>query len=337
MPQTEEPVAEATPGGAPEDARPAEIAGAPSVSPVEPEGSVPAAPRPDFVASGTPHGPFPSAFAAGGDVSADAAALLDKVPAGLIVHRGNAVLFANRTLLDWIGFASAAELEDAGGVARLFAGGPGDHAGAVALTTRTGEAVPVEAHLSRIAWAGEAAFLFTLTRAVVEPQAEAESTTLTELRGRLDEVEQILDTATDGIVIVNADASIESMNRSAEALFGYEAAEVKGRPITALFAPESHRSALDYCDGLLSNGVASVLNDGRQVIGRVKQGGLIPLYMTMGRTGPAAKPKLAAVFRDMTHWKKAERTSSPPSARPSRPRRRSRISSPRSAMRSARR
>lgn len=314
LPQADEAEASSTdtpPADAPEavpaETPPAEIAGAPSVSPVEPEAPAPAPREPAFVASGTPHGPLPSAFAAAGlDASPDAAALLDKVPAGLVVHRGNAVLFANRTLLDWIGFASAAELEEAGGVARLFAGGPDDHAGAVALTTRTGDAVPVDAHLSRVAWAGEAAFLFTLTRRAVEAAAEHESSTLTELRGRLDEVEQILDTATDGIVIVNADASIESMNRSAEALFGYEAAEVKGRPITALFAPESHRSALDYCDGLLSNGVASVLNDGRQVIGRVKQGGLIPLYMTMGRTGPAAKPKLAAVFRDMTHWKKAE-------------------------------
>ncbi|PTM50847.1 PAS domain-containing sensor histidine kinase [Phreatobacter oligotrophus] len=314
LPQADEAQASSTdtpPADAPEapssETPPAEIAGAPSVSPVEPETPVPAPREPAFVASGTPHGPLPSAFAAAGlDALPDAVALLDKVPAGLVVHRGNAVLFANRTLLDWIGFASAAELEEAGGVARLFAGGPDDHAGAVALTTRTGDAVPVDAHLSRVAWAGEAAFLFTLTRRAVEAAAEHESSTLTELRGRLDEVEQILDTATDGIVIVNADASIESMNRSAEALFGYEAAEVKGRPITALFAPESHRSALDYCDGLLSNGVASVLNDGRQVIGRVKQGGLIPLYMTMGRTGPAAKPKLAAVFRDMTHWKKAE-------------------------------
>ncbi|MBX9991985.1 ATP-binding protein [Phreatobacter oligotrophus] len=309
--QAEASSTETPPADAPEapssETPPAEIAGAPSVSPVEPEAPAPAPREPAFVASGTPHGPLPSAFAAAGlDASPDAVALLDKVPAGLVVHRGNAVLFANRTLLDWIGFASAAELEEAGGVARLFAGGPDDHAGAVALTTRNGDAVPVDAHLSRVAWAGEAAFLFTLTRRAIEAAAEHESSTLTELRGRLDEVEQILDTATDGIVIVNADASIESMNRSAEALFGYEAAEVKGRPITALFAPESHRSALDYCDGLLSNGVASVLNDGRQVIGRVKQGGLIPLYMTMGRTGPAAKPKLAAVFRDMTHWKKAE-------------------------------
>jgi PAS domain S-box-containing protein len=269
-----------------------------------------------FVESGTPFGPLPSAFGAdippaqdASGAPSDLASLLDRVPAGLVVHRGNAILFANRTLLDWIGFADAPALERAGGISRLFAGGPDETSGdAVTLTTEDGAAVPVEVNLSRIAWAGDSAFLFSLRRVepAVETVADHESATLSELRGRLDEVEQILDTATDGIVIVTADGAIESMNRSAEALFGYESAEVKGRSITALFAPESHRSALDYCDGLLSNGVASVLNDGRQIIGRVKQGGLIPLYMTMGRTGPASKPKLAAVFRDMTQWKKAE-------------------------------
>ncbi len=286
----------------------------------------PAAATRDFVDSGTPFGPLPSAFgalpsagepsaalpetAAGTpDPQADIRALLDRVPVGLVVHRGNQVLFANRSVLDWIGFADAEALERAGGIARLFAGdrsqadGAGDH---VTLTALDGAAVPVEARLSKTSWAGEPAFLFTLRRPEADADAASETATLAELRGRLDEVEQILDTATDGIVIVNADASIESMNRSAEALFGYESAEVKGRSITALFAPESHRSALDYCDGLLSNGVASILNDGRQIIGRVKQGGLIPLYMTMGRTGPASRPKLAAVFRDMTQWKKAE-------------------------------
>jgi PAS domain S-box-containing protein len=293
----------------------------PPTAPVDP-----APPERDFVASGTPFGPLPSAFGAppgSGEATAaqpvaalpavdphsDIRALLDRVPVGLVVHRGNQVLFANRSVLDWIGFADADALERAGGIARLFAGdrsqaeGSGDH---VTLTALDGSAVPVEARLSKTSWHGEPAFLFTLRRPETNADAESETADLAELRGRLDEVEQILDTATDGIVIVNSDASIESMNRSAEALFGYESAEVKGRSITALFAPESHRSALDYCDGLLSNGVASILNDGRQIIGRVKQGGLIPLYMTMGRTGPANRPKLAAVFRDMTQWKKAE-------------------------------
>ncbi|QCI69207.1 PAS domain S-box protein [Phreatobacter stygius] len=290
-----------------------------------------------FVDAGTPFGPLPSAFGATPGAAprpappsgpatpqppappalpiaadADTRALLDRVPLGLLVHRGNSVLLANRTLLDWTGYASEAALEAAGGVARVFATQPNqDQLGsdtAIAITAADGSVVPVEARLSKFPWAGDQAFLFTLTRvdAAAAPDGEAETATLTELRGRLEEVEQILDTATDGIVILAPDGAIESMNRSAEALFGYESADLKGRSFTTLFAPESHRSAIDYCDGLLANGVASVLNDGRQIIGRFKQGGLIPLYMTMGRTGPRARPKLAAVFRDMTQWKKAE-------------------------------
>ena len=38
-----------------------------------------------------------------------------------------------------------------------------------------------------------------------------------------------------------------------------------------------------------------------KVIGRVRQGGLIPLFMTIGRVGDAAE-KLCAVFRDLTQW-----------------------------------
>jgi signal transduction histidine kinase len=47
-----------------------------------------------------------------------------------------------------------------------------------------------------------------------------------------------------------------------------------------------------------------VLNDGREVIGRVPAGGLIPLFMTMGRIG--SSDKFAAVLRDITHWKNVE-------------------------------
>ena len=96
-----------------------------------------------------------------------------------------------------------------------------------------------------------------------------------------------------------------SVNRSAEALFGYESHELTALTFADLFAPESQRMALDYLDGLTRAGVASVLNDGREVIGRERQGGLIPLFMTMGRIGDGDE-KLCAVFRDITQWKKAE-------------------------------
>lgn len=273
-----------------------------------------------FVEAGTPDGPAPSAFGRDepGDVpvpvvgallniasaEADALSLLDKLPVGIVVHRGNAILHANRTMLDWTGQENAAALEAAGGTAALFDPAlddapPADRPLMVRHTTGTPTAV--EARLMRVMWGGDTALAFVLTRASADEVVAAAD--LHGVQSRLDEVETILDTATDGIVVVGADGRIASMNRSAEALFGYETGDVTGRPFTTLFAQESHRSALDYVDGLLANGVASVLNDGREVIGRVKQGGLIPLFMTMGRAGTG---KLAAVFRDITQWKRAE-------------------------------
>jgi PAS domain S-box-containing protein len=98
---------------------------------------------------------------------------------------------------------------------------------------------------------------------------------------------------------------VRSLNRAASALFNYDDDEINGKPFVMLFAHESQRAIVDYLSGLAGHGVASVLNDGREVIGRVRQGGLIPLFMTMGRIGEAG-PKFCAVLRDITQWKRAE-------------------------------
>ncbi len=95
------------------------------------------------------------------------------------------------------------------------------------------------------------------------------------------------------------------MNKSAEALFGFDFAEIQDSSFTMLFAPESHRAAVDYLDKLASNGVASILNDGREVVGRESNGGLIPLFMNLGKVGEDGQ-KFCAVLRDITQWKRAE-------------------------------
>jgi signal transduction histidine kinase len=45
--------------------------------------------------------------------------------------------------------------------------------------------------------------------------------------------------------------------------------------------------------------------NGRDIIGRKREGGLIPLFMTMSRIDDGSD-KLCAIFRDMTFWKKTE-------------------------------
>jgi signal transduction histidine kinase len=63
-------------------------------------------------------------------------------------------------------------------------------------------------------------------------------------------------------------------------------------------------TAREYLHQLQHDGVASVIDGGRDVIGRVRDGGTVALFMTLGRLGDAGK--FCAVFRNVTPWKKSE-------------------------------
>jgi len=244
------------------------------------------------------------------------ARILDRLPIGVLVFRGDTTLFVNRPLLDMLGYDSLAEFNEAGGSDSLFPDGEPDWSqteggkpeGALAVRRKDGSRLPVEARLQTVAFANATALMLSIRE--LQPRSEAAVVPddlieeIASVEARLGEMEAILDTATDGVVVIDGRGRIVNLNRSAEALFGVEAGDVLGAPFTDLLAEESRKAALDYLDGLASNGVASVLNDGREVIGKVPQGGLIPLFMTMGRVGRTGK--FCAVLRDITHWKNAE-------------------------------
>ncbi len=241
-------------------------------------------------------------------------AVLDRLPLGVVVHRGERVLYVNRVLLDWTGLNSLDALNHAGGLKRLFAGAyeddtraPGEAGRTFAISGRNGEPIPVEARLLSAPWEGESALVYVLRRAGagLDERLEASELALREAETTTRELRAILDTATDGVLLIDREGKILGINRSAEALFGFDASEVEGQPFTMLFAQDSGRAVVDYLDGLAANGVASVLNDGREVIGRVREGGLIPLFMTLGRVGESTD-KFCAVFRDISQWKRAE-------------------------------
>ena len=241
-------------------------------------------------------------------------ALLDRLPLGVVVHRGERVLYANRTALEWIGLPDAEMLEAEGGLNRLFAGipsldpnAPSEKSSTLAIAGKSGEPIPVEARLISVSWEAETALAYVLRRAGagLDERMETAGLKLREAEATSRELHSILETATDGVVLLDRQGQILSMNRSAEALFGYDSHELEGNNFTRLFAPESHRAATDYLEGLATNGVASLLNDGREVIGQVREGGLIPLFMTVGRVADDSQ-KFCAVFRDITQWKRAE-------------------------------
>jgi PAS domain S-box-containing protein len=241
------------------------------------------------------------------------ARILDRVPFGILVHRGETPLFANRSLLDALGYRDVAQLAADGGVARLFGGAEatrGDGPRAVLLTSRTGAQVPADVRLGPAEWDGvPAALMVVRTLGDADPgqRLQALQLELQASNARVRELAAMLDTASDGVVVLDEVGRIRSLNRSAEALFGYVAREVVGEPFIILFATDSHPVALEYFDFVRASPAASLLNDGREVIGRVRQGGAVPLFMTVGHVGESPERTFCAVLRDVTGFKKAER------------------------------
>jgi PAS domain S-box-containing protein len=319
-------------GGAPSEKRPAltpversafnEIAEAlakgeaPPVTP-EPEAKLAEPEKPAPPAPPPLPGTLPSAFATAVDVPAlrngeAEHAILERLPVGVLIHRNENLIYANRAFLEWTGYADLAAVTAAGGLERLVAdpsAGALDRTNGTGKTftiaTRTGDTLICEGRLYSVPWQAESALMLVLVRTAAADRLRDSETALRAAEAETRELRSILDTATDGVIVTDRDGLVLAFNRSAEALFGYEYHEMARRPFTELFAPESERAARDYLDGLTKNGVASVLNDGREVIGRVRQGGLIPLFMTMGPIG-VGSPKFCAVLRDITQWKRAE-------------------------------
>ncbi|WP_208984876.1 PAS domain-containing sensor histidine kinase [Stappia sp. TSB10GB4] len=283
----------------------------------------------EIPASSAPSAPEPSNISSLGIIPrvqapaprAARTSLLDKLPVGVAIIAEDDVDYANATLLDLLGYADLETLKSVGGLDAVFAE-PEDWPSTLpgAMTERTmrirladGGTKPVKARLHTVPWKEGTALMMSLLdrhdpaqEAALDRLHEAQSS-LALAEEHLAEMDAVLETATDGVLILDETGRIVKVNRSAEALFDAAREDMVGALLTEFLAPESHRDANDYLDGLARNGVASVLNDGREVIGQLRSGGLIPLFMTIGRVGHGSEgPRFCTVLRDITQWKTAE-------------------------------
>ncbi|WP_297840155.1 ATP-binding protein [uncultured Roseibium sp.] len=254
--------------------------------------------------------------------------LLDRLPIGIAIAHDREVLYANKALLSMLGYKSITALSEAGGLEALFIddaeelpdaeGMDGEVDETMKMRLSDGGVLNVDAHMHSVPWNGTRGLMISITERKAKPApataAPSSPNFFAEVRSELDsarnqiaEMDTILETATDGVLVLDQNGTILKVNGSAEALFSANRSDMIGAPFTDFLAPESHRAAADYLDGLSRNGVASILNDGREVLGKVPTGGLIPLFMTIGRiSGNKDDVKYCAVLRDITQWKTAE-------------------------------
>ncbi|HJU43313.1 MAG TPA: PAS domain S-box protein, partial [Vicinamibacterales bacterium] len=129
--------------------------------------------------------------------------------------------------------------------------------------------------------------------AVPEPSVDA--LRLSEARWRA-----VIDSAVDGIIVIDARGRIEVFNHAAERMFGYQEHEVTGRNVNMLM-PEPDRSRHDgYLDHHLKTGERRIIGIGRSVTAMRRDGSLFPVHLSVGEMEVDSEKHFTGIIHDLS-------------------------------------
>lgn len=117
---------------------------------------------------------------------------------------------------------------------------------------------------------------------------------------------EILRSAVDAIISINALGRIESVNPATEKLFGHSASELIGQNVEILM-PEPYRAEHDgYIRQYRHGGRKKIIGIGREVIGQRRDGSTFPMHLTVSEYEVDGKRHFAGIVHDLTAQKNAE-------------------------------
>ena len=120
------------------------------------------------------------------------------------------------------------------------------------------------------------------------------------LRASEEHWRSIIESAVDGIVVIDSRGLIEAFNPAAERLFGYPASDVLGRNVRMLM-PSPFREEHDgYLARYLSTGVAKIIGIGREVTGMRRDGTTFPVHLSVGEMSIAGQSKFTGILHDLS-------------------------------------
>jgi two-component system sensor kinase FixL len=135
------------------------------------------------------------------------------------------------------------------------------------------------------------------SNAELAKQAEAAAIEAAAARERL---RSIIDSALDGIVVIDQTGRIESFNRGAEQLFGYPRSAAIGQNVNLLMPSPDHEQHDDYLRRYLTTGEARIIGVGRQVTARRRDGTVFPVHLSVGEMTIGGARKFSGIIHDLT-------------------------------------
>lgn len=116
----------------------------------------------------------------------------------------------------------------------------------------------------------------------------------------------LMDAFFEAIVVMAADGKIERFNATAERMFGYKAAEIRGKDVSILMLSPDHDRHDNYVKNYLQTGDAKIIGIGREVQARRRDGSIFTVHLAVGEVGWQGQRRFVGMIRDLTDTKAAE-------------------------------
>ncbi|HWZ47637.1 MAG TPA: EAL domain-containing protein [Herbaspirillum sp.] len=119
-------------------------------------------------------------------------------------------------------------------------------------------------------------------------------------------LQAIFDTAVDGIVTIDSDGVVQSMNRSAESLFGWHSDEIVGKNISLLMPELDSSRSNARQQGGAQIGFGRMLDVGQEVTGRHRDGTSMQVRFAIGKVIESKQSLFVGIISDISERKRAE-------------------------------
>ncbi len=111
----------------------------------------------------------------------------------------------------------------------------------------------------------------------------------------------------EGIVIVDREQKIITVNETLGQLFGYEIEELLNQPLDVLVPKSTHAKHSGYVEGFMANSEKRIMGRGRELFGRRKDGSLFPVEVGLKPFSVNGEQRVMAMVIDISLRKAHER------------------------------
>ena len=120
------------------------------------------------------------------------------------------------------------------------------------------------------------------------------------------ELRTAIDSAIDGMIVIDHTGSVVLYSAACERLFGYAASEVLGRNVNLLMPSPDRENHDAYLQNYLGSGVAKIIGIGRDVTGCRKDGSTFPMHLSVGELGRNGnEPLFVGTIHDLSKEQRA--------------------------------